>query len=135
MHSLPWRVWTGTGWEKHAPTLAPEDPSEDPSSSPDVELGLTPSGSHDDDEPQPSWVDEQMECAICLEIFVKGDRVRVLPCGHLFHLGEIDEWLISKKKVVRQADISFVGGQFTVFRSVRSVKRISHNPNTICITI
>lgn len=41
-----------------------------------------------------------MECAICLEMFVKGDRVRVLPCYHLFHIDEIDEWLIHKKKLV-----------------------------------
>ena len=42
-----------------------------------------------------------MECAICLEMFVKGDRVRELPCYHLFHMDEIDEWLITKKKLVR----------------------------------
>ena len=42
-----------------------------------------------------------MECAICLEMFVKGDRVRELPCYHLFHIDEIDEWLINKKKLVR----------------------------------
>ena len=42
-----------------------------------------------------------MECAICLEMFAKGDRVRVLPCKHFFHMNEVDEWLITKKKVVR----------------------------------
>ena len=110
VHRLPWRVWTGTGWEKHAAVYPPsEDPSEDPSSSPDLERGTTspasqsprtPPAISEDEECQPPWVDKQMECAICLEMFTKGDRVRVLPCNHLFHLNEIDEWLISKKKLV-----------------------------------
>lgn len=119
VHRLPWRVWTGTGWEKHA--ALPEDPSEDPSSSPDPNRDLEsalvpPSSSHDgEDEPQPAWVDEQMECAICLEMFVKGDRVRVLPCNHLFHLTEVDEWLISKKKVVRLPDIDVFINMLKIF--------------------
>ncbi|MCO5589579.1 hypothetical protein L7F22_043547 [Adiantum nelumboides] len=38
------------------------------------------------------------ECAICLSDFVDGDLVRVLPCGHVFHLPEIDSWLTRVKK-------------------------------------
>lgn len=38
--------------------------------------------------PRPPWFDSQTECAICLCDFEVGDRVRVLPCGHIFHLGE-----------------------------------------------
>ena len=33
------------------------------------------------------------ECVICLEAFVEGDRLRVLPCDHSFHVGCIDRWL------------------------------------------
>lgn len=33
------------------------------------------------------------KCIICLEQFGDGDRLRVLPCGHLFHMGCIDKWL------------------------------------------
>lgn len=46
------------------------------------------------------WFEAQLECAICLSEFAKGDRVRVLPCQHIFHLSEVDEWLIHRKKLV-----------------------------------
>jgi len=36
---------------------------------------------------------EQNVCVICLEHFVNGDRLRVLPCNHSFHVGCIDQWL------------------------------------------
>jgi hypothetical protein len=36
---------------------------------------------------------EQDECVICLEHFLHGDRLRVLPCNHSFHVGCIDRWL------------------------------------------
>jgi hypothetical protein len=36
---------------------------------------------------------EQDECVICLEHFCHGDRLRVLPCNHSFHVGCIDRWL------------------------------------------
>jgi len=32
-------------------------------------------------------------CVICLEQFKDGDRLRVLPCDHSFHVGCIDRWL------------------------------------------
>lgn len=32
-------------------------------------------------------------CVICLESFIPGDRLRVLPCTHSFHVGCIDRWL------------------------------------------
>lgn len=39
------------------------------------------------------------ECAICLSDFVDGDRVRILPCGHIFHRQEVDDWLVRVKKL------------------------------------
>ena len=37
---------------------------------------------------------ETQACVICLENFQDGDTLRVLPCGHLFHVGCIDHWLL-----------------------------------------
>ena len=54
-----------------------------------------------DDGDRPAWFASQLECAICLSQFEVGDRVRLLPCGHIFHLQEVDEWLIRQRKVVR----------------------------------
>ena len=37
-------------------------------------------------------------CAICTDEFVKNQLVRVLPCGHLFHRGCVDEWLVQRSR-------------------------------------
>jgi len=36
------------------------------------------------------------ECIVCLGVYVPGDVVRTLPCGHFFHKSCIDEWLLGK---------------------------------------
>ena len=38
----------------------------------------------------------QIECVICLEDFVDGEELRVLPCNHAFHVACIDEWLLER---------------------------------------
>lgn len=35
----------------------------------------------------------QTQCMVCLSDFEQGEEVRKLPCGHVFHVGCIDEWL------------------------------------------
>jgi len=47
----------------------------------------------DDSSPEEEECDENEHCVICLDHFVEGDRLRVLPCSHLFHAGCIDRWL------------------------------------------
>ncbi|GMK56341.1 hypothetical protein CspeluHIS016_0301810 [Cutaneotrichosporon spelunceum] len=39
------------------------------------------------------------ECAICMDNFHKGEVVRILPCGHVFHKDECDEWLLKWRKL------------------------------------
>ena len=40
------------------------------------------------------------ECAICMDSFHRGEIVRILPCGHVFHKDECDEWLLKWRKLV-----------------------------------
>lgn len=110
--NLPWRVWNGTRWEKsdgtpHINTL----PNTGDVSDPVPDSNLTVSAGNEGDEEldrveQGSsrihlpWYTTQAECAICLEEFAVGDKVRVLPCEHVFHMNEIDDWLINRKKLV-----------------------------------
>ncbi|KAI0270012.1 hypothetical protein BC834DRAFT_819798 [Gloeopeniophorella convolvens] len=116
--SLPWRVWTGSGWEKHDGAV-PEPSNQvntptilTPVDDVDLELGEAPSvpttSTQLAEDEDPVWFNAQVECAICLDEFVKGDRVRVLPCKHIFHLDEVDEWLIQLKKLcpVCKADVT-----------------------------
>jgi len=109
--NLPWRVWNGTRWEKADGTPCPNTPSRpgntiDPASD---NLNTNVNGEGDDELDRVEqgssrihlpWYATQAECAICLEEFAVGDKVRVLPCEHVFHMNEIDDWLINRKKLV-----------------------------------
>ncbi|KAJ3890776.1 hypothetical protein GG344DRAFT_48753 [Lentinula edodes] len=120
VHSLPWRVWTGSGWEKHEGIEDADAVS--PSFDVDIESyprpiheevedqseSSSPSSSDPNQDGNQPWFESQTECAICLSDFEKGDKVRVLPCHHLFHMHEVDEWLIQRKKLcpVCKADVT-----------------------------
>ncbi|KAH9480598.1 putative RING finger protein C57A7.09 [Psilocybe cubensis] len=127
VRNLPWRVWTGSGWEKHEggedanafPDVTPSSAdleevvvSKDRSTpettaGPPIEENASTSLPAIPPDNQP-WFETQVECAICLSEFAKGDKVRVLPCHHIFHLHEVDEWLIQRKKLcpVCKADVT-----------------------------
>ena len=37
--------------------------------------------------------DKSQSCTICMEEFHPGERVRILPCFHQYHVSCVDEWL------------------------------------------
>jgi hypothetical protein len=92
--SLPERIWTPeTVWEKDddAPAaIASTDDAVASTSTPAAPVTV----------PKKQQYYSKDECAICMEAFVRGDSVRILPCGHVFHKFECDEWLLKWRKLV-----------------------------------
>jgi hypothetical protein len=127
--NLPERVWTPEGWEKDDddlvevgrknPTTDEETPLLPPETGGPATLGTLsvpvpkPLDSAEDGQPEATSSTptpqptrhkyfSKDECAICLQSFQRGDRIRILPCGHIFHKEEVDDWLIRWKKLVRR---------------------------------
>ena len=58
------------------------------------------------------------ECSICLEDFKKGDRVKILPCKHVFHERCAKGWIVNVRGVcplcrqgifVKEGEVSLEG--------------------------
>ncbi len=54
-----------------------------------VNSNINNNGADDDD-------DDEHECPICYGGFTEDDNVRILRCGHVYHLSCVDQWLGSK---------------------------------------
>lgn len=65
-------------------------PSQEADEDPGWSWMIVHDGINEQDSPKE---DDTAVCVICLEHFVDGDRLRVLPCDHSFHVGCIDRWL------------------------------------------
>jgi len=46
--------------------------------------------------PQPAAHSLDDACTICLDDYEVGDKLRCLPCGHVFHAGCIGKWLVER---------------------------------------
>ncbi|CAB3408549.1 unnamed protein product [Caenorhabditis bovis] len=58
----------------------------------------------------PEEGEEPERCTVCLDDFVRGNNIRLLRCGHIFHPECIDKWLsLNKKCPVCRMDIDKLG--------------------------
>ncbi|KAI3730540.1 hypothetical protein L1987_61711 [Smallanthus sonchifolius] len=72
---------------------------------------------------EPTSMEEQVECAVCLSTIGEDEDIRELRCGHLFHEACLDRWLSFRNRtcplcrdcLVSPRVISDVGHELLVF--------------------
>jgi len=47
-----------------------------------------------DIETRPDHANDALACSICTEDFIENEKVRILPCRHIYHPQCIDPWLL-----------------------------------------
>ena len=52
--------------------------------------------------------EEEAPCSICLQEYEAGEKLRRLPCGHVFHRDCVDEWLLGESKLCPMCKSSVV---------------------------
>jgi len=81
-----------------APSAPPGPSAPAPAGRPGPSAGAaaSPAGPSTDREPDDGGgprVLNARECSVCICAYEEGEQLRLLPCGHVFHLRCIDEWL------------------------------------------
>lgn len=74
---------------------------------------------------------KETSCSICLSDFCKGEKVSVLPCGHVFHYQCIVPWLGKQSKVCPVCRLPFYRGKdlvgFGSLGDVQELGDVSHD--------
>jgi hypothetical protein len=84
----------GSNEESEKQTAAIDRSRIDDANTSDNKIVTPQEGKELQNEDQQNSRDGTVACSVCTEDFAENDRVRILPCGHLYHKRCIDPWLL-----------------------------------------